>query len=97
MTRNAKSNYYKDCLSNNFKNPKQFWNNIKDLVNTSDKCIIKQIKGENTIVYDSLSIAQVFGHFFSTVCSNPTSIYSSMNRFDKFTLFDSTFTFNKSF
>ncbi len=44
MTRNAKSNYYKDCLSNNFKNPKQFWNNIKDLVNTSDKCIIKQIK-----------------------------------------------------
>ncbi len=67
MTRNAKSNYYKDCLSNNFKNPKQFWNNIKDLLNTSDKCIIKQIKGENTIVYYSLSIAQVFGNFFSTV------------------------------
>ncbi len=40
MTRNAKSNYYKDCLSNNFKNPKQFWNKIKDLLNTSDKCII---------------------------------------------------------
>ncbi len=95
MTRNAKSNYYKDCLSNNLKNPKQFWNNIKYLLNTSDKSIIKQIKGENTIVYYSLSIAQVFGNFFSTVCSNPTSNYSSMNRFDKFTLSDSTFTFNK--
>ncbi len=56
---------------------------------------IKQIKDENTIVYDSLSIAQVFGNFFSTVCSNLTSNYSSMNRFDKFTLFDSTFTFIK--
>lgn len=49
MTRNAKSNYYKDCLSNNCKNPKQIWGNIKTLLNTSDKCIIKQIKDENTM------------------------------------------------
>lgn len=65
MTRNAKSNQYKDCLSNNCKNPKQIWGNIKTLLNTSDKCIIKQIKDENTMwEYDSLSIAQVFGCFF---------------------------------
>ncbi len=66
-----------DCLSNNFKNPKQFWNNIKVVLNTSDTCIIKQIKDSNTIVYDSLS--------FSTVCSSLTSNYYCMNRFDKFT------------
>ncbi len=73
-----------DCLSNNFKNPKQFRNNIKVVLNTSDKCIIKQIKDSNTIVYDSRS--------FSTVCSSITSNYYCMNRFDKFTLFDFTFT-----
>jgi len=30
-TRNAKSNYFKDSLSNDFMNPKQFWKKLKPL------------------------------------------------------------------
>ncbi len=56
-TPNAKSNYYKECLISNFKNPKQFWNKIKTINNTSEKQSIKQIRIENTMLHDSLSIA----------------------------------------
>lgn len=30
-TRNAKANYFKDCLSTDFKNPKQFWKRINGI------------------------------------------------------------------
>lgn len=69
-TRNAKSNYYKESLSSNFKNPKQFWNQIKTIINTSDKHSINKIRADDTIIHDSLTIAQTFNQHFSTVCSS---------------------------
>ncbi len=37
QVQNAKLNYYEECLSDNFKNPKQFWSKIKNMLLTSDK------------------------------------------------------------
>jgi len=68
-TRNAKSNYYRDSLSNDSMNPKQFWKKIKTITNTSDKHCINQIRVSNTILHDPLSIAEAFNHHFSSVCS----------------------------
>ena len=70
MTRNAKSDYFKECLSNKFKNPKQFWNALKSIINTYDKSYINKIRDDNAIIHDPLSIAQVFSQHFSTVCSD---------------------------
>lgn len=80
MTRSAKSNYYKDCLSNNLKNPKQFWNTIKSITNTLGICPINQIRGGSTIIHDAPSIAKVFEKHFSTVCSDllPNSSYNDL-------------------
>lgn len=94
LTCNAKCNYYKECLSNNFKNPKQFWNSIKAIINTSNKCHINQIRDGNIIIHDPLSIAQVFGQHFSSVCCDliPDSSYT-----DSFNISSchSTFSFTK--
>ena len=69
-TRNAKSNYYRESLSSDFKNPKQFWNKIKTIINTTDKLNINKIRVDNTIVHDSLDIAHIFNQHFTTVCSS---------------------------
>ena len=69
-TRNAKSNYYSECLNKDFKNPKQFWNKIKSITNDKQKHLISQIRDGDTIVHDSLSVAKALNHHFSSVCSS---------------------------
>ncbi len=71
--RNAKSTYYKECLFQYGKNPKYFWNKIKNIFSASDKHLINQIRVNNTILHDSLSIAQSFNQHFSSVCSTLVS------------------------
>ncbi len=68
-TRNAKSNYYKESLTYNFKNPKQFWHKIKT-INTSGERPINKIRAVNTIIHNSLFIAKTFNQHFSAVCSS---------------------------
>lgn len=53
-TRNAKSNYYKECLTYDFKNPQQFWNKIKSIINTSNKHSVNQIRVTNTVLHDTI-------------------------------------------
>ena len=70
MTRNSKSNYYKESLSHDFKNPKQFWKKIKTITNSSDKnAQCNQLKVNNTILSDPISVAQAFNQHFSSVCT----------------------------
>lgn len=65
------SNYYIECLNSDFKIPKQFWRKIKSITNTKEKHTIEQIRINDTILHDSLSIDQAFNHHFSSVCSTP--------------------------
>lgn len=70
MTRNAKSNYYKESLEHNFSNSKQFWRKIKTLTNSSEKnANCNQLKVNNTILHCPLMIAQAFNQHFSSVCT----------------------------
>ena len=69
MMRNAKSNYYKESLIEDFKNPKQFWSKIKTITNASDKSVPKQIKVNNEILQEPLLMAQAFNKHFSSVSS----------------------------
>ena len=57
-----------ECLNSDFKNPKQFWRKIKSF-NSKDKHIINQIRVDDTIVHDPLSVAQALNQHFSSVCS----------------------------
>ena len=78
-TRDAKANYYKERLTSDFKNPKQFWKQIKSITNTSDKHQINQIRSDNTILNDPLAIAQAFTHHFSqagSILTNDSYIIS---------------------
>jgi len=64
-TRNAKANYFKDRLSQNFHNPKQFRNQLSNLLNKTKKSLIKNIKFNSEIISDPLLISQAFNqHFF---------------------------------
>lgn len=56
MTRNAKANYYKESLTEDFKNPKQFWCKIKSIINVSNKSIPRQIKVTDKMLQDGTSI-----------------------------------------
>ena len=95
MTRNSKSDYYKECLSNKFKNPKQFWNSIKTIINTSNKSPINKIRDGNTIIHDPSLIAQVFSQHFSTVCSDLISDFSYKYCSTNIAPCHSTFSFTK--
>lgn len=53
LINNAKSNYYKECLPNNFKN-KQLWNSIKAIINMTDTCHFNEIRDSNIIIHDFL-------------------------------------------
>ena len=82
LTRNAKSNYYKESLNHDFKNSKQFWKKIKTITNSSDKNThCNQLKANNTILHNPLLIAQAFNNHFSSVCSptmpDPYVIYNN--------------------
>jgi len=95
-TRNAKSNYYKECLSLHYKNPKQFWNKMKDIINTSNKHFVNQIRVDNTILHDSLSIAQKFNQHFSSVWSSLVSAsYLNTNISNMTASCNSSFSFGK--
>lgn len=68
-TRNAKSNYYRDCFSRDFNNPRHFWNHLNNILNKNKKTPVKQICKDNDILSDPLLIAHAFNHNFSSLCS----------------------------
>lgn len=95
-TRDAKANYYKDCLSRDFKNPKQFWKKMNSVMDTSDKHDINQIRSDNIILNDTLSIAQAFIHHFSSVGSSLVSdSYLTPGSFSNGPYYPNLFTFRK--
>ncbi len=78
-THNAKSNYYKDCLTRDFKNPKQFWSKLKTIINTSDKHSINQAQAFNQH-FSSVSSTLLPNSYLTTgVFSNNSSCCSSFS------------------
>lgn len=64
QARNAKANYYKYSLTNNFNNPKQFWNKIHSLIGKSGSDT-NNIIINNEVINDPSSIADAFSLCFS--------------------------------
>ena len=96
MTRNAKSNYYKESLIEDFKNPKQFWSKIKSITNASVKSVPKQIKVNNEILQEPLLMAQAFNTHFSSVSSIfPESSICGNLQPNKSLTINSTFSFRR--
>ena len=63
-------NQTRECLTSDFKNPKQFWKKIKTIIYTSDKHCIHRIRVADTVLHDFFSVSQAFNQHFSLVCSN---------------------------
>ena len=63
-TRNAKSNYYKDCLSNNFKNIRHFWKKPNNVLGKSD-CVSVNMLINNKYTSDPSIIAKAFSQHFT--------------------------------
>ncbi len=59
-TRNAKSNYYKESLSKDFHNPRQFWKQMNRVRNRDNKNVTNQIKFNNECTSDPLRMANAF-------------------------------------
>ncbi len=95
-TRNAKSIYYNECLNSDFKDPKQFWRKIKSITNDKEKHIINKIRIDDTILHDSLSVAQALNRHFSSICSTllPVS-YANEWRGNSVPPVSSTFSFSR--
>lgn len=68
-TCNAKSDLYKECLICESKNPKQFWNKIKTIINSSVKNSIDKIRVTNKTLNKPACIGKAFNQHFSSVCS----------------------------
>ncbi|XDV11150.1 hypothetical protein PO909_000166, partial [Leuciscus waleckii] len=88
ITRNAKANYYKDCLSTDFKNPKQFWKRINSITNKPIKNPISLIRVNNETISEPLLIAEAFSQHFSTVGSSfsfpsHSDVSLTQNRFNR--------------
>jgi hypothetical protein len=69
----AKYKYNKNLLSENSENPKKFWKALKDIIPTkptSDSAVTSTIKSENEQSSDSISKADVFCKYFSTVAKS---------------------------
>lgn len=66
-TRNAKSNYYKTALSNDFTNPKQFWKKLNSLLNKSVMSSPPSLRVNDMIISDPASVADAFNQHFSSV------------------------------
>ncbi len=81
-TGNAKSDFYENQLSENMHNPKQFWKNMNNILNKSNKSISTQLRFNNNIIQDPLVISNIFNHHFTSVSSSyvfdPTCV-SSIN------------------
>ncbi len=69
-TRNAKSNYFRDNLSHNFHNPKQFWNQLNLILSKNNNSSINQIRFKNQIISDPSLISQTFNQHFSSICGS---------------------------
>ena len=82
-TRNAKSNYYKNDLSNNFRSPKKFWKSLNSLLNKSTKSIATKVKVHNDIISDPSAVANAFNQHFSTICSSQSFDLSYSNPIDE--------------
>ena len=80
LTRNSKSNYYNESLTNDYKNTKQFWKKIKTLTNAPDKTAHHtQLKVNDTILHNPLLVAQAFNQHFSSVCTPTADPYVIKN------------------
>lgn len=66
-TRNAKSTYYKNSLSQEFRNPKQFWNKLNGMLNRSDKKHIGQLNINNIATSDPELISNAFNKHFTSI------------------------------
>ena len=66
QTRNAKANYHTNRLTQDFKNPRQFWKRMNSILNPSKKPV-SQIRINNEIVQDPALISDVFNRYFSSV------------------------------
>lgn len=69
-TWNAKSNYFKVSLSQNFYNPRQFWNRLNLVLNRHKKNILNQIQINNEFISDPLDISHAFNRHFSSICNS---------------------------
>lgn len=56
-------------LFQDFKNPKQFGNEIPTIINASDKTLTNQIRVNNVLLHDPLLVAQAFNQHLSSACS----------------------------
>lgn len=83
FTRNAKSNYYKDSLSTDFKNPKQFWRKINTIMNRPAGSPITHLNINNEIIREPQLVADAFSQHFSKVGSSFT--YNSSEIYSDFT------------
>ncbi|XP_044218812.1 uncharacterized protein LOC122989855 isoform X1 [Thunnus albacares] len=70
ITRNAKSNYYKDSFLQDFRDPRQFWKQLDNILNKTNKKLLNQIRINNEIINDPLLISQAFNHHFSSICGS---------------------------
>lgn len=77
-TRNAKSNYYKNSLSNSLNNPKKFWKSLNALLNKSTKTTPTKIIVNDEVISDPSAVTNAFNQHFSSICSSQFS-YSSFS------------------
>lgn len=68
-TRKAKSDYYKNSLSNDFKNPKQFWKKLNALLNKSTDNPPVKLRINSLIISDPADIANAFNQHFASISS----------------------------
>lgn len=76
-TRNAKANYFKDCLFTDFKNAKQFWKRINSITNKSSVNSTNRLSINDETVSEPSSIAEAFSQHFSTIGSSLSYSYSN--------------------
>ena len=69
--RKAKKHYYNNYFSNNLNNLKKTWKGIKNIINLTSKSNndIPQIKTNNHVIDDNLTIANTFNNFFVNIGS----------------------------
>ena len=72
QTRNAEAEYYRDSLCQDFKNPKQFWKRLNNIL-SPPKSSVEQIKVNNEVIQDPVHISNVFNQHFTSVGNNSSS------------------------
>lgn len=97
-TRNAKSDHYRDSLSQDFHNPRQFWKQLNRVLNRDNKNVTNQIQSNNEYISDPLLIANVFNQHFSNVCASqqfPPYNTANHSSHPNSLIYNNLFSFNK--